>query len=168
MLCEIVIEISHHTRIDYHLLYIIEFVISDATTIQNGALRLIIRRFWRIFFDVCRCLNKEITNLELELTLFRVGVRLGEHNINTDADCDVIKGICSPPVQDFYVEGAMTHPQYNPSSFQNDIGLIRLASPANFSFGNNRSALLSYLSIAQIFFREHSTYMFADWGECRY
>lgn len=45
----------------------------------------------------------------------------------------------------------MTHPQYNPSSFQNDIGLIRLASPANFSFGNNRSAALSYLSIVYIF-----------------
>lgn len=47
-----------------------------------------------------------------------------------------MKNYCSPPVQDFYIEDIKIHPHYNASNYNNDIALIRLATPANFSNPN--------------------------------
>lgn len=65
-----------------------------------------------------------------------IGVRLGEYDISKKRDCDVIKGFCSPPVQDFYIENIRVHPGYDPSTFNNDLALIRLATSANLTYVN--------------------------------
>ncbi|KAJ8960309.1 hypothetical protein NQ318_004035 [Aromia moschata] len=62
-----------------------------------------------------------------------VGVRLGEHNLDTMIDCDLDEENCAPPPQDFYIENFKIHPNYNSTIYSNDIALIRLATPANFS-----------------------------------
>lgn len=64
-------------------------------------------------------------------------VRLGEWDTNTNPDCQVIAGkaVCAPPFQDVPIEEIKAHPQYNSSVFSqtNDIALIRLADPVQFS-----------------------------------
>lgn len=71
------------------------------------------------------------------ISLFcRMGVRLGEYNIMTEPDCDPSGQICEPPVQDMLINKTIIHPFYDPSTFINDIALIKLATPANFSYGN--------------------------------
>lgn len=65
-----------------------------------------------------------------------VGVRLGEHNINQRRDCNDSSGKCAPPVQDFYIEDLIVHSDYIPSTFTNDIALIRLATPVCLPLGD--------------------------------
>ncbi|GJQ76778.1 hypothetical protein Trydic_g15618 [Trypoxylus dichotomus] len=63
-----------------------------------------------------------------------IAVRLGEHNFDTDPDCEVgLSTECADPPQDFEVsvDDAIVHPGYNSSTWQNDIALIRLRRPAN-------------------------------------
>lgn len=59
-----------------------------------------------------------------------VGIRLGEHNIDTDPDCQPTDDgqICANPVQDFNIAEVIAHPQYRPESRDklHDIALIRL------------------------------------------
>lgn len=78
----------------------------------------------------------------LTITVFiyysRVSVRLGEHDINTESDCeksDYGDEYCSDPVQDIDVEASIPHPNYNSTDFTSDIGLIRLAQKINTSVG---------------------------------
>jgi len=53
------------------------------------------------------------------------GVRLGEHNIHTEEDCDESR--CANPVQNFGIEKVIFHEEYGqPVDFQNDIALIKL------------------------------------------
>lgn len=66
---------------------------------------------------------------------FRAGVRLGEHNVHTEKDCDQYTGICAPPVLDFYIEEKIVHPQYDSKKLSNDIALLRLATTVNASYG---------------------------------
>lgn len=56
---------------------------------------------------------------------------------NTEMDCETQQGfqVCNPPTQLFGIEQAITHPQYSPTSVQNDIGIIRLDRNADFSVG---------------------------------
>jgi len=59
---------------------------------------------------------------------FKVGgVRLGEHNIQTDPDCE--QGYCAEPVQDFLPESIIVHEDYNNPAYKNDIAIIRLNKP---------------------------------------
>lgn len=58
---------------------------------------------------------------------------LGEHTKNVDPDCD---GTCAPPVQIIPIESFKAHPQYNTDTKDNDIALIRLQRPADFSKEN--------------------------------
>lgn len=70
----------------------------------------------------------------------RVSVRVGEHSIKNETDCETIKRIqrCNPPVQNLFVEEKIPHPQYNPVIYQNDIGLIRV-STMNFNYGKSQT-----------------------------
>jgi len=53
------------------------------------------------------------------------GVRLGEHNLLTDEDCDT--RTCTEPVQNFGIEKVIFHEEYGqPDDYQNDIALIKL------------------------------------------
>lgn len=69
-----------------------------------------------------------------------MGVRIGEHDIETPIDCEshVLSGgtvVCAPAPQDIGVEETIVHPSWNNPPYSNDIALIRLATPANTSVG---------------------------------
>ncbi|XP_071450627.1 CLIP domain-containing serine protease B4-like [Hetaerina americana] len=59
-----------------------------------------------------------------------IGVRLGEHDIDTDPDCKTYAdgNVCGDPVQDFNIEEVIAHPQYQSESRDkhHDIALLRL------------------------------------------
>ena len=59
------------------------------------------------------------------------GIRLGEHNTNTNPDCE--NGYCAEPVQDFKPESISVHQDYNIKPFKNDIAIIRLDKPVVFN-----------------------------------
>ncbi|KAF5293940.1 hypothetical protein FQA39_LY13645 [Lamprigera yunnana] len=68
-----------------------------------------------------------------------IGVRVGEHNITSQFDCTTLYPNiveCANPVQDVAVDSIIVHPNYDTSSHQNDIGLIRLAWALNTSTNN--------------------------------
>jgi len=61
-------------------------------------------------------------------------VRLGEHQLSTDIDCDDGGQSCNDPPQNFEAEEIIFHPDYNkPNQYQNDIALIRLNREAVYS-----------------------------------
>ncbi|XP_070504161.1 spaetzle-processing enzyme-like [Chironomus tepperi] len=66
-----------------------------------------------------------------------ISVRLGEHNLITDEDCQTLNGrrICSPGVYDVPVEDVLVHESYLPQSLNqhNDIALIRLVRKVQFN-----------------------------------
>lgn len=65
------------------------------------------------------------------MTFFRIEVRLGEHDLRTERDC---QDVCAPPVQDIAVEEIIPHPRYRRPE-KNDIGLIRLQWDITFNAG---------------------------------
>lgn len=72
-----------------------------------------------------------------EICLFRIGVRVGEHNIITQIDCEIQADKskkCNGPVQDLPVQKIITHPGYDSSRLINDIGLVKIAK-MNLSIG---------------------------------
>ncbi|KAF4527944.1 hypothetical protein B566_EDAN016475 [Ephemera danica] len=64
-----------------------------------------------------------------------LSVLLGESDALTEPDCVERQGfqVCMPNTQKFNIERSITHPQYSPSTVQNDIGLIRLDRDADLS-----------------------------------
>ncbi|RZC43210.1 uncharacterized protein BDFB_002243, partial [Asbolus verrucosus] len=81
-----------------------------------------------------------LTNLKFSL----LGVRVGEHNINTKVDCESYEygeNICAPPYQDLSIEEIIPHPQYVHKAFPNDIGLLRV-TPIDLSLENSRPVCL--------------------------
>lgn len=61
----------------------------------------------------------------------RVSVRLGEHKISTDEDCDDL--ICSDPVQNIPVDKVIRHANFSSITKINDIALLRLKTAADIS-----------------------------------
>ncbi|XP_046974268.1 CLIP domain-containing serine protease HP8-like [Vanessa cardui] len=62
-------------------------------------------------------------------------VILGEYDTRKDPDCEMNEGgqFCAPSVRNVRIDSVIAHPGYNPVTLRNDIGLIRLAEPADFS-----------------------------------
>ncbi|XP_061393361.1 serine protease grass-like [Musca vetustissima] len=64
-------------------------------------------------------------------------VRLGEHNLKTERDCENRKSSrkwnCAPPHEDVKIENVILHPNYKLHPIQNDIALIRLQRPVEFN-----------------------------------
>ena len=61
---------------------------------------------------------------------------MGEHKLSSDPDCGNSDAgpICNDSPQDFDVEEIVFHQDYGvPQVFRNDIALLRLSRPANFS-----------------------------------
>lgn len=60
-------------------------------------------------------------------------MRLGEHNLTADPDCEDTE--CADPVVDQPIAETFIHENYvhNSSSQHDDIGLIRLAQPVKFT-----------------------------------
>lgn len=65
----------------------------------------------------------------------RTVVRLGEHNLETEKDCENnISNVCSPPPQDFTPAEVILHPDFDTrSEVSDDIALIRLNRKAELS-----------------------------------
>lgn len=63
------------------------------------------------------------------------GVILGEYDITQDPDCEVsdLTKICAPSVINASIDSVIAHPGYTPQTLTDDIALIRLSSPADFS-----------------------------------
>lgn len=53
-------------------------------------------------------------------------VRLGEHNMETEIDCD--GDLCAPQPQDIEPSKIIIHEKYNSPLFKHDIALIRLSA----------------------------------------
>jgi len=90
---------------------------------------------------------------------FRASVRLGEHDLDTDKDCDEEEeDACADPYVEFDVEDSFPHPSYSLSHFQNDIGLIRIKGTANFRTGVSPGPFLLYFTMPNV--TENSNIMF--------
>ncbi|CAH2094427.1 unnamed protein product [Euphydryas editha] len=63
------------------------------------------------------------------------GVILGEWDVRKDPDCERIEGelFCAPPIRNVQIDNIIAHPGYTPQVLADDIALIRLAEPADFS-----------------------------------
>ncbi|XP_034938442.1 phenoloxidase-activating factor 1-like [Chelonus insularis] len=74
---------------------------------------------------------------ELPQPLAVDGVRVGEHNLSTERDCDRDKNgleiVCADGYQDFGVESFLYHSEYSSKTLKNDIGLIRVDGRIDFS-----------------------------------
>lgn len=66
---------------------------------------------------------------------YRVFVRLGEHNADTEIDCE--DDMCAPPVQDFRPVKQFYHRDYQHPPLRHDIALIRLDRPAKLNGKTN-------------------------------
>ncbi|XP_066995226.2 CLIP domain-containing serine protease B4 [Anabrus simplex] len=60
-------------------------------------------------------------------------VRLGEHNLDEEMDCDLETRVCAPGPLNFDVEEGVPHPQYSKKVMKNDIAIIRLKGRVPFS-----------------------------------
>ncbi|XP_055381423.1 uncharacterized protein LOC129612005 [Condylostylus longicornis] len=73
-------------------------------------------------------------------------VRLGDHNVDTEIDCEIDEfnndEHCNDPPQDIKIESRITHSEYVRFAGVNDIALIRLSRPANMTTNNVRSICL--------------------------
>lgn len=68
-------------------------------------------------------------------------MRLGEHNLATERDCD--GPICAAPPQDFTPSEVILHPNYKTRNvLSDDIALIRLDRKANLNGKNSLQAVL--------------------------
>lgn len=68
--------------------------------------------------------------------MVRQSVRLGEHNIDSDPDCDPINAAdCADSPVDIKVERVIVHPAYRTGTADeyNDISLLRLSRDAPLS-----------------------------------
>ena len=64
-----------------------------------------------------------------------MGVRLGEHQISTNPDCDD-DGNCQELVQDIRIEKKIKHEMYLRGIRQHDIALLKLRTPVDLSKKN--------------------------------
>lgn len=66
---------------------------------------------------------------------FRVKVRLGEHNRDTENDCDDEGNYCLPKPEDILISEKIIHKDYNldSTSYHHDIALLRLQRRVIFS-----------------------------------
>ncbi|XP_032667922.1 CLIP domain-containing serine protease 2-like [Odontomachus brunneus] len=93
-----------------------------------------------------------VTTLPGDLTL--IGVRVGDHDISKERDCDRDKNgleiLCAEKYQDFGIESVHFHPEYTRTKLQNDIALIRLNSSVDFRPFNARPICLPFGSATRL------------------
>ncbi|KAM8706496.1 hypothetical protein ACLKA7_010720 [Drosophila subpalustris] len=64
-----------------------------------------------------------------------IGVRMGEHNLDEEEDCQYLGGRrrdCLPPYEEFGIEDIRPHPNYRDNSIGFDIALIKLDRQVKF------------------------------------
>ncbi|XP_053613895.1 CLIP domain-containing serine protease HP8-like isoform X2 [Plodia interpunctella] len=72
------------------------------------------------------------------------GVVLGEHDVRQDPDCERTVNItsCAPSVLNVDIDEVQAHTGYTRQTLHDDIALIRLAEPANFSLDSMKPICL--------------------------
>ncbi|RVE47480.1 hypothetical protein evm_007891 [Chilo suppressalis] len=72
------------------------------------------------------------------------GVVLGEHDVRKDPDCERIedKQFCAPNIRNVTVETVIAHTGYSPQTLVDDIALLRLSEPADFTLESMRAVCL--------------------------
>lgn len=83
----------------------------------------------RYVLTAAHCVKGKELTAAIQLT----GVRLGEWDLRNKTDCQ--EALCSGPPTDVAIEETVAHKGYNPlnPSQHNDIALVRLAQPVQFS-----------------------------------
>ncbi|KOC63286.1 Serine protease easter [Habropoda laboriosa] len=85
----------------------------------------------RYILTAAHCVTLLTNNFRL------IGVRLGEHDLSTERDCDKdadgLEVVCAERYQDFGIESVHYHPEYSNVKLINDIGLIRLNADADLT-----------------------------------
>ncbi|XP_030384446.1 serine protease grass-like [Scaptodrosophila lebanonensis] len=111
----------------------------------------------RYVLTAAHCIPKEDDNKEL------VSVRLGEHNLSTEKDCedDDKPESCAPAVQDIEIEKIIVHEAYK--NKYNDIALLRLKEKVNFDRHINAICLPSCRTEGQNF-EATLKYSVTGWG----
>ncbi|XP_046743771.1 CLIP domain-containing serine protease 2-like [Diprion similis] len=103
-----------------------------------------------------------VTMLPVNLRL--VGVRLGEHDLSREKDCETdVNGLdinCAEDHQDFSVMGVAVHPDYSTEQQQDDIALILLDGEADFSAANVRPICLPVIPTLAL----NSKMIVTGWG----
>lgn len=99
-------------------------------------------------------------------------VRLGEHNLDTEVDCDLNED-CNEKALDIEVEKAIPHPDYDSKSWDryNDVALVKLANDAPFTDFIRHICLPSYYNLTEQLSKENMKYVAAGWGRtdfCEY
>lgn len=86
----------------------------------------------RYVLTAAHCVTALGSGLELS------GVRIGEHDISREIDCDGMgEGkICADKYEDFLIESFLIHSEYDKMKRKNDIALIRLNGEADFTRSN--------------------------------
>uniref|UniRef100_A0A1B0FEG8 limulus clotting factor C n=1 Tax=Glossina morsitans morsitans TaxID=37546 RepID=A0A1B0FEG8_GLOMM len=92
-----------------------------------------------------------------------IGVRLGEHDITKEIDCQQgIKTKCAPPPEDFGIKKIIVHPKYNFRKRINDIALIQLDRPAQFKKEINPICLPMTSNALNVDYNDR--FLVAGWG----
>lgn len=90
-----------------------------------------------------------------------IGVRLGEHDLSTERDCDRdadgLEVVCAERYQDFDIENIHFHPGFSPLKLQNDIALLRLNRDADFGPQNVRPICMPIGSAANLIQKKVNT-----------
>ncbi|KAJ2953212.1 hypothetical protein O0L34_g789 [Tuta absoluta] len=83
-----------------------------------------------------------VTFLGSRLTLS--GIVLGEYDVRKDPDCERVEGEvhCAPNIRNASIEQVIAHPGYSPQNLYDDIALVRLAQPADFTLDSMKPICL--------------------------
>ena len=81
-----------------------------------------------------------------------IKVRVGDHDISKERDCDKdidnLELYCAEKYQEFGIEIIHYHPEYSRPNFENDIALLRLDKNIDFKPLNSRPICLPIGSAA--------------------
>ena len=93
-------------------------------------------------------------------------MRVGDHDINKERDCDVDKNgleiVCAEKYQDFGIESTHHHPRYSRADLQNDVALIRLDKDIDFRPINARPICLPISPATSITTKKVTNYLIQE------
>ncbi|KAJ8713978.1 hypothetical protein PYW08_007598 [Mythimna loreyi] len=94
------------------------------------------------------------------------GVILGEHDIRQDPDCEMSDDteFCAPKIENVSIAEVVAHPGYTRQSLVDDVALIRLAKPANFTLPSMKALCLPITKKLQLETLQGQNANVAGWG----